>query len=195
MRKLPPNPVVLVHGLFRSAPSMNRLRDRLRQCGREGWTVNLQPNDGSAPLEQLALQLSSFIASSFPNDQTIDVIGFSMGGIVSRYYVQRLAGGRRIDRLITISAPHHGSWLAHLSNKPGCIQMRPASSLLSSLNENLDELRGVHFTSVWTPFDLMVLPARSSCMDLGKNTRVWSVAHALMILEPRCLRLVTDLLA
>jgi len=51
-----------------------------------------------------------------------------MGGIVSRYYVQRLWGIDRVQRF-TLASPHHGHpWLTYVS--PGCVQMRPDSPFL-----------------------------------------------------------------
>ena len=54
-------------------------------------------------------------------------VGFSMGGLVSRYYVQRLGGLDHVDRLVTLSAPHNGSLLANLIANKGCREMRPGS--------------------------------------------------------------------
>ena len=42
----------------------------------------------------------------------IHVIGHSLGGLIARYYVQRLAGDRRVHTLVTLGTPHHGTQLA-----------------------------------------------------------------------------------
>ena len=59
-----------------------------------------------------------------------------MGGLVSRYYVQRLGGIERVRRLITISTPHQGTLWAHMVGNPGSRQMRPGSAFLSKLNHD-----------------------------------------------------------
>ncbi|WLT39844.1 hypothetical protein NON20_10925 [Synechocystis sp. B12] len=48
------------------------------------------PNDGSASLAVLAEQVKQYIDGQFAPQQPVDLIGFSMGGLVTRYYLQRL---------------------------------------------------------------------------------------------------------
>jgi triacylglycerol lipase len=176
-------PVLLVHGFSDSAVSMNIIGQRLARSGWKIYTMSLVPSDGSASLENLAGQLAAYIDQTFPNRSGINLVGFSMGGIVCRYYVQKLDPTHRVERFVTISAPHHGTWTAYLSKKAGCVEMRPGSAFLNSLNSDLDRLRRVRFMSLWTPLDLVILPASSSRMSVGRQTRIWAAAHPLMILQ------------
>ena len=59
--------------------------------------------------------------------------------------------------------------------------MRPNSNFLNDLNSNTDALKKIRFTSIWTPLDLMILPANSSHMDFGKEELIWMPAHPLMV--------------
>ena len=86
------NPVVLIHGFCDSAKSMRRMRRWLRSRGWHVLAPDLTPNDGSLSLCELAKWLATYIEETFPKDRKIDVVGFSMGGVISRYYVQRLHG-------------------------------------------------------------------------------------------------------
>jgi len=36
------------------------------------------------------VKVANYVAANFAPEQPFDLVGFSMGGIVSRYYVQRL---------------------------------------------------------------------------------------------------------
>jgi triacylglycerol lipase len=188
------NPILLVHGFSDSAASMALMKMRLERSRRMVHSISLRPSDGSAPLKDLAIQLAAYIDQAFPTADKIDLIGFSMGGIIARYYVQQLDRSRRIGRLVTISAPHHGTWLAFLSRRPGCIEMRPGSAFLASLNSDLTSLKQIQFVSIWTPFDLMIFPSSSSRMLVGQEMRLWIVAHPLMILQRRILDAVEMLL-
>jgi triacylglycerol lipase len=188
------NPVLLVHGFCDSARSMKIMQRWLEKHGWKVFSVDLVPSDGRASLEELALQLATYVNQTIPNYSKIDIVGFSMGGLVSRYYVQRLNGAARVERLITISAPHHGTWLAYLSQRPGCREMRPTSALLNSLNNDLDSLRRIRFMSVWTPLDLMIIPASSSRLPVGHEQKTWIVAHRLMILQGTSLRRIEQFL-
>jgi triacylglycerol lipase len=168
----------------------------LRARGLDTRAIDLVPGDGSAPIEQLAAQLASFIEAELPAAARFDLVGFSMGGIVSRYYVQRLDGvfGARVRRLVTISSPHHGTAAAYLSKKPGVVQLRPDSPLLADLNGDLSALERIEVTSLWTPLDLMILPPQSSRLPLGREVLVPAPIHGLMLHDPRALRAVADAL-
>ena len=188
------NPVVLVHGFHDSAASMEPMKHWLTKRGWNASAINLFPSDGTATLEDLARQLAIYVNKTFPADQRVDLVGFSMGGLVCRYYVQRLNGGCRVDRLITISAPNQGTWLACLSRKPGCLEMRPRSAFLTFLNRDTESLTRIQFTSIWTPLDLMIVPASNSRMPIGHEQRFWAPAHPLMILQAGCFKKIEDCL-
>jgi len=186
----PRNPVVLIHGIDDTEAIFNRLRPFLQA---QGWAVhsfNLVPNNGDAGLEELARQTRAYIERTFHFGQAVDVIGFSMGGLVARYYVQRLAEPDRIERLITISAPHRGSWTAFLRGNTGARQMRPGSSFLRKLDSDKQMLNKVRFATIWSPLDLMIVPANSSVIPEARSVPVTVVAHPLMIRDRRVLRQV-----
>ena len=177
--------VLLVHGIADSATSMRMLQKRLARDGRESLAVTLMPSDGSVILEELSLQLRDYVRDHFSPGERFDLVGFSMGGLVCRYYVHFLEGRRHVDRLITISSPNHGSLLAFLNRRVGCKQMRPGSAFLQKLNRDCSALRDLNITSFWTPLDLIILPAKSSRLPGGTNRRIPVLAHPLMILQRR----------
>jgi triacylglycerol lipase len=175
--------VLLVHGIADSAASMRMLQKRLARAGRESLAITLKPGDGSISLEALSLQLRDYVGTYFSSDERFDLVGFSMGGLVCRHYVQFLEGRRQVDRLITISCPNHGTLLAFLNSRVGCKEMRPGSAFLQKLNHDCSPLRDLNLTSLWTPLDLIILPAKSSRMPVGINQKVRVLAHPLMILQ------------
>jgi triacylglycerol lipase len=188
------NPVILVHGIKDDSRKMERMARHLR---REGWTthaIDLRPSWGQIRLDQLAQQLAEFVDARFSSGEKFDLVAFSMGGIVSRFYVQRLGGLERVTRFVTISSPHRGTWLAHFLPTPGCRQMRRDSEFLHDLNRDAEMLRRIRFTSIWTPLDLIILPQNSSCLGVGRELKIWIPAHPLMVMHPRAIRLVADAL-
>ncbi|MGB3293500.1 MAG: alpha/beta fold hydrolase [Phormidesmis sp.] len=174
------NPVILVHGIWNSAAIFSTLKAYLEQ---EGWIVyalSMKPNNGDAPLEVLAEQVAAFAETV---GQPFDLVGFSMGGLISRYYVQRLGGSGRVQRLVTVSAPHWGTALGLLSDRPGIQQMRPGSPFLQALNRDAFQLETLQFFSLWTPFDLLILPPWSSQLGVGKERRLSVPSHNRMICD------------
>lgn len=168
---------------------------QLERAGRRAYTLDLMPNNGDLGLDQMALQIGDFAAKHFGAEQRFDLLGFSMGGIVSRFYVQRMGGIQRVRRFITVSSPHHGTWTAWLWGSPGIRQMRPGSAFLRDLNKDCDILQRVGFVSLWTAFDLMILPAKSSVLPVGQSIHVGVFAHRLMVTDSRVLALTEKILS
>lgn len=189
------NPVLLVHGIFDTGKVFHKMLPYLQQKGCTVYDLDLEPNDGYVGLDQLAQQVADYINATFPPEQPIDLVGFSMGGVVSRYYMQRLGGIDRVQSFITISSPHHGTWIAYCNFGLGCVQMRPDSNFLQDLNRDVDILKQVNFTSIWTPYDLMIVPANSSRLPVGTEVIVPVLTHARMLTDIRSLAAVAEALS
>jgi triacylglycerol lipase len=181
------NPILLVHGLMDTSFKMRTIAKHLRDLGWQVYDIDLSANNGDTRLEILAGQVADLIDRTFAPQQQIDLLGFSMGGLVTRYYIQRLGGIDRVQRYITISAPHRGTVAAHFSWRVGCMQMRPDSELMRDLNSDVDRLKSLNFTSLWTPFDLIILPPSSSQLGIGTEESIPVLAHPLMVSDPRVL--------
>ncbi|QLE41096.1 triacylglycerol lipase [Nostoc sp. C052] len=189
------NPVLLIHGIDDTEAVFHKMRAYLIQRGWSVYSLNLVPNNGDVGLDELAKQVADYVTATFVPEQRLDLVGFSMGGIVSRYYIQRLGGINRVQRFLTISSPHHGTVVAYGSWRPGCIQMRPNSIFLKDLNSDAVILGQLDFTSIWTPYDLMIVPANSSQMPVGRKVTVPVALHPWMLTDSRSLAVVTATLA
>ncbi len=189
------NPVLLIHGMWDTTATFNIMSAYLSQLGWSVWGLNLIPNNGDKCLVHLAGQVADYAAKTFGPEQPFDLIGFSMGGIVSRYYLQRLGGIDRVQRFIAISSPHHGTLTGYASRRPGCVQMRPDSQFLRDLNRDVAMLEKLNFTSIWTPYDLMIFPATSSKMPVGREVIVPVALHAMMVSDSKVLKAVAEALA
>ena len=186
------NPVVLVHGINNTSAKLRSIANCLRSLGRPVYSIDLNPNDGSALLEVSASQLQNFIDEHIPVPQKFDLIGFSMGGLVTRYYMQRLGGIDRVEHYVTLAAPHRGTIAAYFTGRPGCVQMRPNSEFLRDLQSDVTMLAKVKFTSIWTAWDTIILPAQSSCLPVGKDVQIPVLAHPLMVVDYRSLDAVAQ---
>jgi len=187
-------PVVLVHGIDDTVARLRPLQKYLAAGGLPVHSFNLVPNHGEAELPALAQQLAAYVQASFAAEEVIDLVGFSMGGLVSRFYIQRLGGIHRVRKFISIGTPHRGTRTAYLRNNPGARDMRPRSAFLQNLNRDIAMLDTLSFTSIWTPLDLMILPANSSRAPVGRSIRVLSLAHPLLVRDRRVLKLVLRIL-
>jgi triacylglycerol lipase len=192
------NPVLLVHGIWDTSERFNTMRSFLVNQGiAKIQGIDLKPNDGSVPIAVLAQQVHEAArhlqrAYSTP---MIDVVGFSMGALVSRYWIQRLGGKSVARRFVSISGPHHGTFHAKLSRKVGARDMRPNSELLKNLAEDTDPWGKVRVHCFWTPLDLMIVPARSSQLPGVVEEKTFPVAlHGWMLRDTRVLTAIADAL-
>ena len=172
---------VLVHGIFNTSKVFFLMKKSLEAHDIACITPELRPKDGKYGIEDLANKLRLEINNILDQSQKFILIGFSMGGIISRYYLQYLGGAKRISHFFSISAPHHGSYLAYLYPGKGTKQLRPGSEFLADLNANEDNLNHTKLFSFWTPLDLTIIPSSSSRWERSINIKVYSLLHPLMV--------------
>ena len=186
--------IVLVHGINDTSAKFKIMKAAFENAGFPCIVPSLTPNNGSKGLEHLAKQLKNIIDASpdISNESKICLVGFSMGSLISRYYLQELDGLKIVRQFFSISGPHHGSLWAYLSSSPGARQMRPNSDFIRMLNQSSHRLQNQEIYSYWTPFDLMILPATSSIWDMAKNIRVNVLCHPFMVSSDKVISDIID---
>lgn len=175
-----PGPVVLVPGYGGSRSSLEGLAARLRAAGRT-VTVVEPPGDGTGDLREVARALDDEVDAALDDGApSVDVVGFSAGGVTARYWAAELGGADVARRVVTLGSPHHGTDLAALGASvgrcpPGCRQLAPGSSLLRALNAVDETPDGPQWTSVRTAQDEVVTPPDSARLDGATNVVVQDV--------------------
>ncbi len=115
---------------------------------------------------------------------SVDVVGYSAGGVVARSWVRDFGGGSVARRVLSVGSPQHGTELAELAVGIGagcpkaCRQLEPDSALLRALNARDETPRGPVFASVWSTADRVVVPTDSARLAGGVNLTVQSVCRA-----------------
>jgi triacylglycerol lipase len=110
--------------------------------------------------------------------------------------VQRGGGKGVVRRFVSISGPHAGTLTAHALPHVGARQMRPGSDLLRDLASDADPWGGVEVHALYTPFDLMIVPAVSALLPGATTThRIPALLHRLMLSDRRVHAIVASLLA
>ncbi len=184
-RSMPPpeisKRVVLVHGFLENGSAFTLMRKRLEAKGCECLVVKLKPSDGRGGLEKLAAGLKRDIDAKYGPTRPISVIAFSMGGVVSREYLQNLGGAKPCEKFFTISSPHHGTLAAWLYPTQGVEEMRPGSPFLKRLASTESELGDMPVVSYRTPLDLIIVPADSSVWERAENVSHPALLHPFMV--------------
>ncbi len=154
--------VLLVHGIFDSGRIFRRLVGALEERGHRCWTPDLKLYDMRKGINDFALELKEYIDKNIGPDAPLAVVGFSMGSIVARQYLQVLGGHRRTKAFFAISGPHRGTLTAYLYCGQAARDLRPNSPLLENLRNTEAFLDGIALYACWTAWDVMIIPAKNS---------------------------------
>ncbi|MDQ1626917.1 MAG: triacylglycerol lipase [Actinomycetota bacterium] len=179
-----PGPVLLVPGYGGGTGGLEQLAARLRAAGRTATVVAL-PGNGTGDLRvqagALALAARAALAAGAPS---VDVVGYSAGGVVARLWARSDGGAKVARRVVTLGSPHHGTSLAVLGAAldPGacraaCQQLMPGSDVLTSLDRGDETPAGPRWVSIWTDQDQVVTPPDSSRLAGALDVVVQSVCR------------------
>lgn len=188
-----------MHGLADGASVVPPLRRGLRGCGVGpfipfGYSA-LDPDIRTAARvlgEQVELECARSGA------RTVVLIGYSLGGLIARYYVQRLSGDAYVSLVITLATPHGGAAAALLAPPhPLLRQLRPGSGLLTELAEPAAGCR-TRFAAFYSDMDEAVIPAARGRIDhpdlKARNVLVPGVGHLTLLLHQPVIDQVRSLL-
>ena len=84
--------IILVHGFGDSGRRFARLQRRLVAAGHHCHCPTLKPADARHGIVDLARKLAAYIEAQLPGSTRFAMVGFSMGCLISRTYLQQLGG-------------------------------------------------------------------------------------------------------
>ena len=120
-------PILLIHGIMDNRSVFTVFRRALR---RRGFGVVHAVNYGlfTGDLRAAAHELRKHVERlcEATGADKVHIVGHSLGGVIARYYVQRMGGSARVDTLVTLGSPHTGTLGAYLVPTPLGRQLRPA---------------------------------------------------------------------
>jgi triacylglycerol lipase len=174
-------PILLAHGIIDNHTVFALMR---RQLLRRGFTrihtfsyspltldVRSTATRLGAEIEQICEETGS---------EQIHVVGHSLGGLIARYYVQRLGGDQRVHTCVTLGTPHQGTVAARLLPWPLVRQLRPDSDLMAELAEPAPDCR-TRFIAFYSDVDQLIVPQRRARIQhpdlIARNVRVNGVGH------------------
>ena len=115
------------------------------------------------------------------NAPSVDVVGYSAGGVVARLWVRDYGGAGLARRVMTLGSPHHGTSQAALGRElaggcpVACEQLVPDSDLLRRLNAGDETPDGPLWATVRSTGDQVVTPVDSAALDGAVNILVQEV--------------------
>jgi hypothetical protein len=174
-------PILLLHGMVDNRSIFTLLRRNLRRRG-FGRVVTMNHRIWTSDVRAAARQLAETVETICEQTgyERIHIVGHSLGGLVARYYVQRLGGDDRVHTLVTLGTPHAGTHVARLVPAGVCQQMVPGSDVLAELDQPAPDCQ-TRFVSFWSDIDALISPKQSARLDhpdlTARNILVRGVGH------------------
>jgi hypothetical protein len=159
-------PIVLVPGLADNVAVLTRLRRALEDCG-VGPVVAFAYNPREGDVRSVAAKLAEQVEQlcAITGASRARLVGHSLGGLIARYYVQRLGGHARVDLVVTVATSHRGTVAAWLSLAlPLLRQLRPETELYAELAEPAPTCR-IRFVTFSSGANAVILPAGNGQLD------------------------------
>nr|WP_245551023.1 triacylglycerol lipase [Nocardia paucivorans] len=177
-----PRPVVLAHGTDASAyTDWSAIAPRLAAEGYCVFALNYggRPGAGTYGTEDMVLsgyQIAAFVDEvlAATGARQVDLVGFSQGANVTRYYINKLGGASKVGVWVGLASPTYGGVMYGLvpiaRQIPGAeqvfervlsvaaVQQAQGSQFMRELNSGGDTVPGVRYVTIGSRFDEMIQP-------------------------------------
>ena len=179
-------PVLLVPGYGGSTTGLVALSDALRAEGRTVRVVELgRASTGDLHAQGDILDRAVHRALAGTGADSVDLVGYSAGGVTVRVWMSDHDGGDLARRVVTLGSPHHGTAVAGLAADlapdacpKACQQLAPDSDLLHRLDGGDETPAGPRWVSIWTDEDKTVVPPTSGRLAGALAFSVQSICPA-----------------
>ncbi len=192
-----PYPVVLSEGTFSSMyNSFGAISPDLVNNGycvyafNYGQTIPLSSINATGDIRSSAAQLSAEVNKvlAATGASKVDIVGWSQGGMMPRYYIDNLGGASKVNMLVGFAPSNYGTTLDGLTTLVtdlgilglttallsltclACVQQLQGSSFLTSLNQT-PTVAGVKYVNIETRDDEVVTPYTNAFLPAGPNVQ------------------------
>lgn len=187
-----PRPIVLVHGMISDRNRFNSYigeNGYLAGIGLIGYVVGdeqfagvmkmgniINPAEETFTIAENAIELDTYIegVKQATGAQQVDLLAHSMGGLVTRYYIDRLMTERDVAQLIMLGTPNGGSPCGGALSSlgfwiPATLELQP-SYINEIFNKQITNARGVPFYGVAGA--IITDPSVSPCSPVPSDSTV-----------------------
>lgn len=176
-------PVILLHPYIMNRGCLIYLFLKLKMHGYKNvYALTISPK--FAPIEVQSAGLAELVNGILKkhNSQKFIGIGHSQGGIILRYYAQKMGGLQKIEKLITIGSPNQGTKLGIFARSFNAKQMRYQSDFIKNLNQEIPEK--LKMLCILSPTDNMVLPWTAGKVEKKGSYITPPLGHGSLIFSP-----------
>jgi pimeloyl-ACP methyl ester carboxylesterase len=182
-------PILLIHGLFINHSCWLWFRWQLKRRGIENTaSLKLSSWHNEEALTELLAKRVDELRHQLGVDKIV-IIGHSMGGIIARNYIQLRGGAVKVDRLVCLGTPHHGSKLSSFCFASLGKILMPGSAFLNRLNSAAPPER-VKVFNIFTKKDNMIIPNESCRLPWGETVELDNMGHTSLLYRPAAIAAV-----
>jgi pimeloyl-ACP methyl ester carboxylesterase len=192
-------PILLLHGMVDNRSIFALLRRGLRRRG-FGQIVAINYSVLTTDIPSAARRLAGHVEQLCAETgyERVHIVGHSLGGLIARYYVQRMGGDARVHTLVCLGTPHKGTYAARLVPRRIAGQLRPDSAVIAELARPARQCR-TRFISVWSDLDQLIVPKQSARIDHpdlhAHNMLVRGLGHLSLPVDGRVVHAICMTLA
>ncbi len=151
--------IVFVHGFGATGPIFEPMRlevERRLSLPTAHFTYS-----SASTFEEITRSLGAYL-DRLAHGRRLDLVGHSLGGLLSRWYVQEMDGARHVERIVTLATPHAGTASARMAIGPLRRVLLPGSLVLRRLSVGRERASRIAHTAFVAGADLMVTPPESA---------------------------------
>lgn len=201
-----PVPVILLPGWRGEPATFDRMVPALKSAGIDAIAVGYRPSADGQHIPDLATTVvgpaieAALVSNGYPKDGPVDIVGYSMGGLVARSLVEKAGWAERVRNLVMLGTPNHGTIAAWMPATVGVFgrwnatgaDMRPGSPFLRSLGTA--EPAGERYVAIggappWLPFRYDGLVPSESPFLPGDEHYLVPAHHGALTSDPQALAL------
>ena len=182
-------PIILVPGYHMNRWSLLPLQYYLYRCGFENiWAINnpMLKDDIFIFVDELHTKVEQYYEQC--GQQQIMLIGHSMGGLISRHYMEKY-GTEKIRGQISFGTPYRGTKTYRLAKGKQGKQFKPGSDIC-----NITTAPKVPHLIIWSTRDWVVVPSPNGHLDNSNEMVITDAGHLGMLVSVPVFKRVHSLL-
>jgi triacylglycerol lipase len=177
-------PVVFVHGYTEDSSMWDTMKASFKAAGYTDGELFAWNYDWAQSNAITADQLTGYVDSVLATTgrTQVDIVNHSMGGLVSRQYVQVDGGAPKVRNWVSLAGANNGTVVAATcSYLASCQEMIPGSPFIDNLNGLLPLPAGPKYRTYWSAVDGIIIPANSTVLPGATNVQVNPLINHLTI--------------
>ena len=190
-------PILFVHGLGGHRGNFLPMRSWFALKGRRRtYSIGLPDDDLIDLGDRFTEVIHEVVAvNQLRDDERIDIVAHSMGGLVARLALLDVAITNRVHTLVTLGSPHGGTHAARFAGSGRAKDLRPDSPVLQRLAVQVPWAGPTRLVCLWSKADPLMQPASTAHIDGAESAELPDMTHTQYLLDRAAFRSVRTALA